>query len=175
MDRHPRRAATQPEAHWEEAETMDGLYRRHAPWLGAVLRKRFGQGFAADAEDVVQETYARLVPQAPGDIRQPRALLMRVALNLAKDLLRRKAVRERHLQAAQVEPSQGGALDDAVQDLMVKDIILSIPAPYRDVFVLSRFHGLTYEEIAARCDLSVKAVEWRLSKAIDHCSKRVQD
>ena len=62
-----------------------------------------------------------------------------------------------------------------LDDLVVKETILSIPEPYRDVFVLSRFDGLTYEEIAARCGLSVKSVEWRLSKAVSHCLKRIQD
>ena len=54
-------------------------------------------------------------------------------------------------------------------ELLVKELILSIPEAYRDVFVLSRFQGLTYEEIATRCGLSVKSVEWRLGKAIAHC------
>jgi RNA polymerase sigma factor (sigma-70 family) len=118
----------------------------------------------------------RLAPHDPSEIQRPQALLMRVASNLAKDLLRRRAVRHRHLQTLQ----DGGSVNamgaaTPLEDLLTKEAILSIPEAYRDVFILSRFQGLTYEEIATRCGLSVKAVEWRLGKAIAHCVNRVQD
>jgi RNA polymerase sigma-70 factor (ECF subfamily) len=142
-----------------------------------MLRKRFGQGFEAEADDVVQETYVRIAPyRDAAPIRRPQALLMRVASNLARDLLRRRGVRGRHAQEVASGPDPVGlAIDDPMQNLLVKDVILSIPEAYRDVFILSRFGGLTYEEIATRCNLSIKSVEWRLGKAVAHCTKRVQD
>jgi len=166
-----------PELGREDEPSLDVLYRQYAPWLGAMLRKRFGQGFDAEADDVVQETYVRIAPyQDKAPIRRPQALLMRVASNLARDLLRRRVVRGRHVQEAANGPDPvGSATEDPLQNLVVKEMILSIPAAYRDVFVLSRFGGLTYEEIATRCDLSIKSVEWRLSKAIAHCTKRIED
>ncbi len=177
MEQRSPRAAAQPEQGWDDEPSLEVLYRRYAPWLGAMLRKRFGQGFEAEADDVVQETYVRIAPyRDAATIRRPQALLMRVATNLARDVLRRRVVRGRHAQetAAGAEPL-GQAIDDPMQNLLVKDLILSIPEPYRDVFVLSRFGGLTYEEIATRCGLSIKSVEWRLSKAIAHCTKRLED
>lgn len=175
MDPNLPRVATQPPADWDDRRDLDELYRRYAPWLTAMLRKRFGQGIDADADDLVQETYERLAPRSSGDIRRPQALLMRVASNLAKDLLRRRAVRGRHAEQVRTGPSPDSLQASAADDLLVKEAILSIPDTYRDVFILSRFHGLTYEEIATRCGLSVKAVEWRLGRAIDHCLKHVQD
>ena len=175
MDREIPRVATQPEGGWDERDDLDKLYRRYAPWLEAMLRRRFGRGIDADAQDVVQETYARLAPRDTSDIQRPQALLMRVASNLAKDLLRRRAVRGRHAQYVQATPAQDESKATPVDDLLFKEAILSIPERYRAVFVLSRFDGLTYEEIATRCGLSVKAVEWRLSKAIEHCIRHVQD
>ena len=167
MDPTLPRVATQPD--WGERRDLDQLYRLYAPWLAAMLRKRFGRGIEADAEDVVQETYVRLAPHDPDHIRQPQALLMRVASNLAKDLIRRRAVRGRHVRNFQDGPSQDPSMALPGDELLVKELILSIPEAYRDVFVLSRFQGLTYEEIATRCGLSVKSVEWRLGKAIAHC------
>jgi RNA polymerase sigma-70 factor (ECF subfamily) len=164
MDRKIPRVATQPEGDWDERDDLDRLYRRYAPWLGAMLRKRFGHRIDGDVDDVVQETYARLAPQKPEDIKRPQALLMKVASNLTLNLMRNRAVRGRQNQEAQAgPPSEPGVLP--LDLLLAKEAILAIPAPYRDVFVLSRFHGMSYEEIATRSGLSVKTVEWRLSKA----------
>jgi len=177
MEQRNPQAVALPEPARQDEPSLDVLYRQYAPWLGAMLRKRFGQGFEAEADDVVQETYVRIAPYRDvAPIRRPQALLMRVASNLARDLLRRRVVRGRHVQEAANGPDPvGSATDNPLQDLLVKEMILSIPEAYRDVFVLSRFGGLTYEEIATRCDLSIKSVEWRLSKAIAHCTKRLED
>jgi RNA polymerase sigma-70 factor (ECF subfamily) len=58
---------------------------------------------------------------------------------------------------------------------MLKQIVLSMPPLYRDIFVLSRFGGMSYPEIAAARGLSVKTVEWRMSKALEHCVARLDD
>ena len=48
-------------------------------------------GSAADAEDLVQETFVRAIERPPPDAARPwRPWLVRVALNLARDLLRRR-------------------------------------------------------------------------------------
>ena len=175
MDHKLPRVATQPEGDWADREDLDGLYRRYAPWLGAMLRRRFGRGIEADADDVVQETYARLSTSDAREIRKPQALLMRVASNLAKDMLRRRAVRSRHAQQVAADDEAVRPTSSLADEILLKEAILSIPELYREVFVLSRFAGLTYEEIATRCGLTVKAVEWRLTKAIAHCARRVED
>lgn len=168
MDRNIPRIATQPETGWDDKRSLEQLYRRYAPWLGAMLRRKFGRGIDGDADDVVQETYARLAPQDPSTIERPQALLMRVASNLALDTLRRRAVRNRHALEEQAAALFANA-SDPVTLLLIKEAIVSIPEPYQDVYILRRFHGMTYEEIATRSGLSVKQVEWRLSKAVTHC------
>lgn len=171
MDRNIPRAATQPEATgWDEKRSVEELYRRYAPWLGAMLRRRFGRKIEAEAEDVVQETYARLAPYDPASIERPQALLMKVASNLALDLLRRRSVRGRHAHQEQLNALLSNAATPEGL-LLVKEAILTIPEPYKDVFVLRRFHGLSYEEISTRSGLTVKSIEWRLSKAAAHCVK----
>jgi DNA-directed RNA polymerase specialized sigma24 family protein len=168
MDPKLPRVATQPEGSWDERDDLDRLYRRYAPWLGAMLRRRFGRGIEADADDLVQETYARLAPHDTAKIERPQALLMRVASNLAKDLLRRRAVRTRHAQQVQREPDTAQSGFQRPRHPPGQGGDPAIPEPYLDVFVLKRFHGLTYEQIATRCGLTVKSVEWRLARAVEH-------
>src|SRR5579864_1978977 len=47
-------------------------------------------GSATDADDVVQETFIRALEHAPTDLAEPRRWLVKVAVNAARDLLRRR-------------------------------------------------------------------------------------
>lgn len=48
-------------------------------------------GSASDAEDIVQETFVRALEKPPSDLSRPwRPWLVRVAINLSRDLLRRR-------------------------------------------------------------------------------------
>ena len=48
-------------------------------------------GSAADADDILQETFVRLMQKPPADTEEPlRPWLVRVAVNLSRDLLRRR-------------------------------------------------------------------------------------
>jgi RNA polymerase sigma factor (sigma-70 family) len=168
MDPKLPRVATQPEGDWDDRDSLEELYRASGPGLVAMVRQRFGRKIEADAEDLVQEAFARLVRFDPSEVERPKALLAKVVSNLAKDLLRRRAVRARHAQRVQNEPGPAQTADSALDILLVKEAILAIPEAYRDVFVLRRFHGLTYEQIATRCGLTTKGVEWRLARAVEH-------
>src|SRR6267142_3657028 len=52
-------------------------------------------GSAADAEDIVQDTFVRALEKPPADMQAPlRPWLVKVALNLSRDQLRRRRRRE---------------------------------------------------------------------------------
>lgn len=151
-----------------EAMTPEGLgalYGRYADWL----LRRLGTQVGADAAaDVVQETYIRIAPMAPSTIRHPKALLLRIAMNLVRD----EARRGRFIETAP-PPDTRVEAPDQVDQLALKEIILSMPALYRDVFVLARFGGMSYPEIARLKDVSVQTVRWRMSRAMEHCLARL--
>lgn len=152
------------------AEAQDGinrLYRRYAAWLGRRLRSHVDADAAAD---VVQETYLRIAPYAGGDIRHPKAFLLKIALNLVRDESRREGHRRRGQESQKPAESEAAPQFDQV---LLAQIIRSMPQLYRDVFVLSRFGSMTYPEIAQRLGVSVKAVEWRMSRALEYCASRL--
>jgi len=159
----------------ERASMLEGLYRQYAGWLGRRLTARL-RATPVEVDDIVQEAYLRAARYAPEDAgRHPKALLMRIAVNLARDHMRRNVVRGgRSLDDDQAEAPLSVAPDQH-ETALLKDAILSLPPLYRDVFVLNRFTGLTYEEIASHVGISVKAVEWRMSKAIAMCIDRLMD
>lgn len=160
----------------DEPEDLADLYRQYAAWLGRALRRRFGPAVAAISDDVVHDTYIRLQPyQQAAEIRHPKALLLRVASNLAYDRLRqaeRSAALPGRMDGDHV---RADAETDQEQVILLKQVVLSLPPKQRDVFMLSRFAGLTYAQIAERLQISIKTVESRMSQALLHCARRLGD
>ena len=169
------KAGADPPAHGEQGSTLGLLYRRYAGWLRRALRRRYG---AEAADDLVQETYLRLAGAMTGQpILYPKALLSSVASNLARDQGRRSAVASRAAVAFASGHAAGepAAAADQIELVLYKQILASMPNVYRDVYVLNRFAGLTYGQIAEHCDVTVKVVEWRMSQALAHCAKHLRD
>lgn len=154
--------------HYGGQAALADLYSRYARWLTSRLRARYGDA----AEDLVQETWLRVAPyQARGAIRFPKALLLRIASNIAIDQGRQADSARTH---ALQHPTADYTDPTQLEDLITKEAVLSLPDDLRVVFVLNRVVGLTYEEVAARTGLSVKAVEWRLSRALIHCASQLR-
>lgn len=149
-------------------DELSELYRRYAVWLRARLGERFG---AHAAEDLVQEAYLRISSYQTRGIRSPKSLLLRIASNLALDGIARDAVRQKHQHDA--APS-ADAFDSPHETLLLKEIVRSIPEKDREVFLLSRFGGLTHAQIAARLGVAVKTVEWRMARALKHCDDQLR-
>lgn len=144
------------------------LYDRYSAWFTARLVRRYG---AQDAEDIGQETWLRLaLYQGTREIRHPRALLLRIASNLAIDRHARRSRRERY--AAELAHSETGRCEPPHQteDLLAQQLLQSLPEALRDVFVLSRFAGLTNAQIGERLGVSTRTVDWRMTKALAHCA-----
>lgn len=149
---------------------LDTLYRDYSGWLKRFLRFRF-RG-RQDYDDIVQDTFVRVsrVPDA-GTLDDPRSYLRCVATNLVRDEARRAAVRAEDA-SSKDEASVG---DEHLESVLLKQIILSLPPIYREVFMLSRFAGMSYEEIAQHCGISVKAVEKRMTKALSMCRSQLDE
>jgi RNA polymerase sigma-70 factor, ECF subfamily len=76
-----------------EALAVEALYEEHRSFLWSLCYRMTGS--AADAEDVVQDTFVRAIERPPARTDEPvRPWLVKVALNLARDLLRRRRRRE---------------------------------------------------------------------------------
>lgn len=137
---------------------VDRLYRDHGHWLVAFLRRRFGREVA---EDLAQEAFVRTVG-ARTDIRNPRAFLARLAIRAASDEARRGAAR---LPVCRDSEADAPVLPGQLEAVLLEQLLRELPPKVREVYLLSRMAGLTYEEIAQRCGISVKRVEARMTQA----------
>ncbi len=57
----------------------------------------------------------------------------------------------------------------------IKSAIEELPEKCREVFVLSRYENLKYQQIADKLQISVKTVEAQMSKALQHMRTRLVD
>lgn len=144
------------------------LYRTYGSWVVAFLARRFGREVA---EDLAQETFLRLA-QSPIDWHSPKALLARIALNVGQDHLRREKALKRPRLVTGDDLPEGVALPDQHEALLHRQVVAKLPRNLRDVYVLSRFGGLTYAEIATHLGISVKTVEKRMTQALKLCMAR---
>lgn len=147
---------------------VDVLFRAYGSWLVNFLARRFGPELA---EDLAQETFLRLGRQAP-DVRSPKSLLARVALNAAQDHLRREQAQKRPRLVGLESAAEGVTLPDQHEALFHREVVAKLPRNLRDAYVLSRFGGMTYAEIAVHLGISVKAVEKRMTQALKLCMAR---
>ncbi|MGQ4274546.1 RNA polymerase sigma factor [Terrihabitans sp. B22-R8] len=124
------------------------------------------------AEDLVQDVFVNLLGGPARRIDNPRHYLARAATNLAIDHLRRERVRTaRMAEGLTGDEPDAAPLPDAVlqgrQELaLLRTAVDRLPPRCRAVFLLSREHGLTMREIAAKLDLSEKTVEKHIGRAL---------
>lgn len=149
---------------------LGDLYRLYSGWLTARLRRRYGD----EADDLTQEAWLRVSPYLrEGAIAHPKALLLRIVENLAIDRSRRVGPRPlEQTDRADTQPSVDPA--SQVDEILLKQIIFSMPPKLRTVFVLSRFAHLEYQEIAERLNIPVTTVQWRMRKALDYCAAQLR-
>ena len=139
---------------------VERFYADHQAGVFRYLRRIVG-GLDV-ARDLTQEVFLRVsragVPEAPPTGR--RAWVFRIARNLALNHLR-----DGRRQPATVELADPVA--PATQELAVAlaRAIEALPTLDRDIFLLRETAGLTYDEIAAACDISVSVVRMRLHHA----------
>ncbi len=160
-----------------DTDTTD-VFEAHRPVLTGVAYRMLG--WVTDAEDVVQEAWLRWTGADHGQIREPRAYLVRITTRLAIDRLRQvQARRESYVGPWLPEPvatdfgptvpdtAERAVLADSVS-LAVLVVLESLSPLERAVFVLREAFGFPYAEIAATLDRSEAAVRQLAGRARRH-------
>lgn len=158
-----------------DTQALRSWHAAHSAWLHAFLCRSLRLQ-PTEADDIVQDTWLRAIRISFADIEHPRSYLSRIALNLFRDSKRHDAVRRsyRHLTLASDHGhSDPRAMTEQEAQHDLERLILDLPDTLRDVFLLSRFRRMTNRDIAAYLGISVKTVEWRISKAMDLCAGRL--
>jgi RNA polymerase sigma-70 factor (ECF subfamily) len=170
---------------WDGAVTTDtetDVFEEHRPVLLGVAYRMLGR--VADAEDVVQEAWLRWSGADRGEVREPRAYLVRITTRLAIDRLRQvKARGETYVGPWLPEPYAtdfGATVPDTAERAVLADsvslavlVVLESLSPLeRAVFVLREAFGYPYADIAAMLDRGEPAVRQLAGRARKHVEER---
>jgi RNA polymerase sigma factor (sigma-70 family) len=144
------------------------LFTAHRQGVHRYLTRIVGHADAA--HDLTQEVFLRVsrtqVPDA-NDLAL-RAWVFRIARNLALNHIRDRHRRPQSVELADsIDPFGSAQGRPATQELgvAISQALASLQEIDRDVFLMRETAGLSYEDIAAACELTVEAVRGRLRRA----------
>jgi RNA polymerase sigma factor (sigma-70 family) len=163
------------------AALVEQLFTAHRAALLQYLRRLMSS--SEDAEEIVQETYIRLLKLE--DIEhldsQVRRFLFRIATNLARDRFRQRKARahDAHLSYELVDLEANEESPDEIADWdagmeVLKRALLDLPPRHRQVFLLHVTENMSYRTIAKHLGVSTKTVERDLAMVLELCQSRLR-
>jgi RNA polymerase sigma factor (sigma-70 family) len=163
------------------AEFVSRLSRSHGLALQRFLLRMLGRKDLA--EDVAQDAYLKIFRLSrPDEVMCPQALLFDVATKLALTRLRRVRAEAALTTAGEVEdldavadqaarPDQRAVAEQAMQQLAA--IVEELTPNLRQVFVMRYVKQMPRQEIAEQLNISIGALEQRLTRALAQCRARM--
>jgi RNA polymerase sigma-70 factor (ECF subfamily) len=164
------RLETTDHSQWFIAEVQP-----HEAALRAYLRGRFPG--LPDVDDLIQETYARLLrAKIAGQFQGVRAYMFATARNAALDLTRHQRVAAtdsigniEQLSVVEERPDAAETTAHSQEIEILHEAIAALPPRCREVLTLRRFQGLSHQAIAEKLGISAKTVDAQLCLAIFRC------
>lgn len=166
----------------ENKDNFERIFREYYPWL-----VNYGSRILHDAElakDLVQETFYKLWDNQK--LLEPslsiKAYLFKALYTACIDQLRHKKVEERFINEAlqefyfneiiQTPEAELKLIDSNIRELL-QNATKKLPEKCRQIFVLSKFEGMSNKEIALQLNLSVKTVENQMTIALSRLRKEI--
>lgn len=147
------------------------LYERHAPTVFRFLRGMVGE---EAAQDCLQETFLRVLRSLERyDSRRPfkpwvLGVAHKVALNARRDSARRPAPQPLP-EAGVPNGEESGGAEQVARDeerALLQEALSELPDDEREVFLLRKREGLTFEQVAAAIGCSVRTAKYRQRNAL---------
>ena len=160
-----------------DASAFDTIFRTwYGPLVGTAERMLRDRAVAEElVQDVMLELWRRRESLAADG--SPQAYLFQATRNRVLNHLRHLKIEQRSEPEIRGEGSSAPQADSALVheelDVAVQQAVQSLPDRCREVFELSRVHGLKYAEIAKALGISVKTVEAQMGKALRTLRERL--
>jgi RNA polymerase sigma factor (sigma-70 family) len=162
-----------------DSETSAWFAKEIQPHERALRSYLMGIARPADIDDLVQESYARLLRMREEQrVSSPRGLLFTMARNAAHDLFRRRGTaatepitENEYMRVLDDTPGTADIVSRRQEIVLLADAIAALPERCRAVFILRQFERLSQREIAARLGIAEHTVESQLTKALRRCEE----
>ena len=150
-------------------EDLKSIYDEYFDALRGFLYYKCGD--IEVAEDLVQEVFIKVWEKREGiEMTTIKSLLYTMCNNLLMNYFNHQKVVQRHQSEAPPADRHTSTpqfeMEEKEFEQQLNSSISDLPDGCREVFLMNRIDKLKYAEIAERLELSVKAVEKRMSKAI---------
>ncbi len=165
--------------HAGDSSALDELLERY--WNPLVTYSLQFVPHRDAAEDIVQEAVVKVwkgrTEWTPTHRLQ--SFLYRIVRNLALNERKRHRIRRRWMESQRREPRQSVPTPLEVAEgeelrSQVDEVVQDLPPKRREVFVLSRYHGRSYREIAEIMDISPQTVANQMTSALDELRQRLR-
>lgn len=153
-----RRAQRGDERAWRD------LIARFQPPVHALIWRMFAGRARDRVEDLVQETFVRMLKALPDFDPAGPATLSTWVLTIATRLTLNELRRPRAGQLVD-EPAHEGEVARRQLAAAIAKAISALPTDQRIAIVLREFHGFEYAEIATALELDLNTVKSRLARA----------
>jgi RNA polymerase sigma-70 factor (ECF subfamily) len=152
-------------------EGIDLLFRHYYKDLVLKINQLLADMHAS--EDLAQEIFLEIwnKRQSIDIVQSIRAYIMRAGTNRAINYLKAKKLSFSEIDLDRDDQEMDAQDEDELAQKEIyfenlRDSIASLPEKCRVVFSLSRYDKMTYSEIAAQLNISIKTVENHISKAL---------
>ena len=166
------------------------LYEKHKADVYRFARRLAGA--PADAEDLVQEVWMRVVRHRVeiSEERDMKAWLFTITANLHRDALRKARVRRLFLLAPRRDagpesdvvasapdgaPGPGALAEQSEAGRALERALAGLPHRQRSVFVLKMIEGYKHEEIGGMLGVPVNTVKTLLFRAVQRLRRELRD
>ncbi|MBQ0735630.1 RNA polymerase sigma factor [Aquimarina celericrescens] len=159
-------------------KAFDQFFKSHAKLLRNYIYYKFGD--LDQAEDIVQDAFIKLWNNCSKvSLAKAKSYVYTIATNLGISITRHQKVKfkyqdyviQRKTDINNESPEFIALEKEYMQKL--KNAIADLPERQREVFLLSRIDKKTYKEIAELSNVSVKAIEKLMHKALLTLRKKI--
>jgi len=171
--------ATQPVAINDVAD-FEKLFKSHYSQLCSYANLFLNDPDAS--EDIVQEVFFKLWKnRAELSINTTiKSYLFRAVRNGCLNVIDHLSIRDAYkvFNEEDINRSQENPIDETVVSELeqrIKETIDQLPTERRKIFILSRYEGLKYREIAEQLNISVKTVENQMYQALRFLREKLVD
>lgn len=122
---------------------------------------------------MIQEVLLKYMQKRPvfHDAEHEKAWLLRVAVNLCRDMLRLRS-RRRYFPIDELEPEAVGSTDAESREILEE--IAMLPQKWKSVLLLHYIEGYSLKEISEILDVSENAVKKRMQRAKEALRRRME-